>query len=575
MFRTERSNHMLYALFASSLAILLTLASCGESAAGKGKVSGDRPAGQAAAPVTPSPTPEPSPSPPPSPPPAPPAFDLASVAAKARALAAEPFQDPSGQVPEFLLRSGYDQWRKIRFRKDHALWRDDASPFEAQFFHPGLLYNRTVQINLVDSEGVLPLPFSTDMFEYGDNDFADKVAHATLNFSGFRIHAPMNTTKYRDEVIAFLGASYFRAVSAGLQYGLSARGLALDTGLPSGEEFPYFREYWLVTPRPGDAAFTFFALLDSPSCAGAYKFVVTPGKRTVVDVDGVLFRRKDIAKVGLAPLTSMFFFGEPTNGMPGDYRPEVHDSDVLLMKTQEGEWLWRPIENPRRLTLTAFPMTHPAGFGLMQADTDFDHYQDLEARYELRPSVWIEPKGLWGQGRVELIEIPTDSEINDNIVSFWAPANPVSMDAEGKTVEVKRPLLAPEPFSYRMTWFAPDLGFIRLGVPTATRTIKLKDESMRRLVIDFEGEALAALPADAGLTSVVTVGDGAKLTEKQLQKNEATGGWRLFLQVQIDTDRLKGVLPTSKPAIRLKALLKKGENLPDPLTVSWVYDLQP
>ena len=432
-----------------------------------------------------------------------------------------------------------------------------------------------MQINLVDSEGVLPLPFSTDMFEYGDNDFADKVAHATLNFSGFRIHAPMNTTKYRDEVIAFLGASYFRAVSAGLQYGLSARGLALDTGLPSGEEFPYFREYWLVTPRPGDAAFTFFALLDSPSCAGAYKFVVTPGKRTVVDVDGVLFRRKDIAKVGLAPLTSMFFFGEPTNGMPGDYRPEVHDSDVLLMKTQEGEWLWRPIENPRRLTLTAFPMTHPAGFGLMQADTDFDHYQDLEARYELRPSVWIEPKGLWGQGRVELIEIPTDSEINDNIVSFWAPANPVSMDAEGKTVEVKRPLLAPEPFSYRMTWFAPDLGFIRLGVPTATRTIKLKDESMRRLVIDFEGEALAALPADAGLTSVVTVGDGAKLTEKQLQKNEATGGWRLFLQVQIDADRLKGVLPTSKPAIRLKALLKKGENLPDPLTVSWVYDLQP
>ncbi len=560
---------MVYALFASSLVILLTLASCGESAAGKGKASEDKPAGQAAASVTPTPTPIPEPSP------APLSFDLASVAAKARALAAEPFQDPSGQVPEFLLRIGYDQWRKIRFRKDRALWRDEKSPFEAQFFHPGLLYNRTVQINLVDGEGVLPLPFSTDMFEYGDNDFADKVAHATLNFSGFRIHAYMNTTKYRDEVIAFLGASYFRAVSAGLQYGLSARGLAIDTGLPSGEEFPYFREYWLATPRPGDAAFTFFALLDSPSCTGAYKFVVAPGKRTVVDVDGVLFRRKDIAKVGLAPLTSMFFFGEQGNGMPGDYRPEVHDSDALLMKTQEGEWLWRPIENPRRLTIATFPMTHPAGFGLMQADTKFDHYQDLEARYELRPSVWIEPKGLWGQGRVELIEIPTDSEINDNIVSFWAPANPVSMDAEGKTVEVKWPLLQPEPFSYRMTWFAPDPGFIKLGVPAATRTIKMKDESMRRLVIDFEGEALAALSADAGLTSVVTVGDGAKLTEKQLQKNEATGGWRLFLQIQIDADRLKGVLPTSKPAIRLKALLKKGENLPDPLTVSWVYDLQP
>jgi glucans biosynthesis protein len=569
--RTQRSHRFLSRSFIAGVTVALLLAS---TAGGEAK---SRATGERAPQPTPlaTPTPAPSPSPTSIPTPAPVSFDLRTVADRALKLASAPFQDPSGQVPEFLLRIGYDQWRKIRFRKDHGLWNEEGSPFEVQFFHPGLLYNRTVKIGLVDADGIRDFPFSTDMFEYGDNDFADKVAHATLNFSGFRVHAPINRRTYRDEVVAFLGASYFRAVSAGLQYGLSARGLALDTGLPSGEEFPYFREYWLLTPRPEDTAFTFFALLDSPGCTGAYKFVVTPGKRTVMDIDGVLFRRKDIAKVGLAPLTSMFFYGESLNGMPGDYRPEVHDSDVLLMKTQEGEWLWRPIENPRRLTITPFPMTHPAGFGLLQADTDFDHYQDLEARYELRPSVWIEPKGPWGQGRVELIEIPTDSEINDNIVSFWVPANPVSMDAEGKTVEIKRPLLAPEPFSYRMTWFAPDESFIPLGIPVATRTIRLKDESMRRFVIDFEGETLAELPADAGLTSVVTIGDGAKLTEKQLQKNEATGGWRLFLQVQIDADRLKGVLPTSKPAIRLKALLKKGENLPDPLTVTWVYDLQP
>ena len=369
------------------------------------------------------------------------AFELEDVARRARQLAQEPFHDPRGQVPDWLLKLTYDQWRDIRFRDDHALWRDRRSAFRVQFFHPGLYYDRTVTVNVVRADGVHPVPFSPSWFDYGKNDFASKVPQG-LGYAGFRVHYPIKTRNYYDEVIVFLGASYFRAVGNEQVFGLSARGLAVDTAESRGEEFPWFREFWLVTPRAGAKELTIFALLDSPSLTGGYRFVVAPGEQTVVNVESRLFLRKEVRKLGIAPLNSMFFHGENSVRTFADFRPETHDSDGVLMNFATGEWLWRPLDNPRTLHVSAFQAENPKGFGLLQRDRDFEHYQDLETHAERRPSVWVAPREGWGAGRIEVVEIPTNSDTNDNIVVYWVP------DKTPKPGE-------PFPFSYALSWYEP------------------------------------------------------------------------------------------------------------------------
>jgi len=506
------------------------------------------------------------------------AFSFVDVKHKAEELASRPFEDPEGQVPDFLLNISYDQWRKIRFRPSESLWRKEGLPFEVQFFHPGLFYNRLVAVNVVDDGRAEKLTFSPSVFEYGDEEFASKVAGTPLDFAGFRIHYNLNTGKYKDEVAVFLGASYFRAVARDGQYGLSARGLAVDTALQSGEEFPYFREFWIEKPREDSDSITVHALLDSPSLAGAYTFTIIPGKETSMDTECVLFLRKDVQKLGIAPLTSMFLYGETENGRPGDYRPEVHDSDGLLIRTDSGEWTWRPLANPGRLALIPFREENPAGFGLMQRDWVFDHYQDLEARYEKRPSLWIEPRGNWGPGWVELVEIPSELEIHDNMVAYWVPGKTAEKGPDGQPAGDPGTYPRTMAFAYRMRWLNPKEPLHSLGRAVATRMAAGNQEGTVRFVLDFEGGELQDLPADAGLTSVVTLDEGARLLEKQLLKNEVTGGWRLVLHIAVDPEgKLKTIFPTqaARPYIRISALLKKGENLPDPLTETWTYDLHP
>src|SRR5688572_24696979 len=237
------------------------------------------------------------------------AFGLDEVAEKAKALAAQPYQDPVATVPEWLSQLSYDQWRDIRFRPERALWRERNLPFEVQFFHPGLYYDRIVALNEIDGTGIKPVVFSPGLFDYGKNDIASRVPQ-DLGFAGFRLHFPIKAPAYKDEVIVFLGASYFRAIGKDQGFGLSARGLAIDTAAPSGEEFPWFREFWLVRPAKGAVEMEVFALLDSPSLAGAYRFVIYPGAQTHVDVEARLFRRRDSKKLGIAAMTSMFLFGE-------------------------------------------------------------------------------------------------------------------------------------------------------------------------------------------------------------------------------------------------------------------------
>jgi periplasmic glucans biosynthesis protein len=477
------------------------------------------------------------------------AFSLDDVAAKAKALAAQPFQDPVETVPTWLGELSYDQWRDIRFKPERSLWRDRGLPFEAQFFHPGLYYDRIVALNEVDSNGVRPIPFSPGLFDYGKNDIASRVPQ-DLGFAGFRLHYPIKAAAYKDEVIVFLGATYFRAIGKDQGFGLSARGLAIDTAAPSGEEFPWFKEYWLVRPVKTATDVEVYALLDSPSLAGAYRFVIYPGTQTIVDVEARLFRRRDVGKLGIAPMTSMFLFGENSTRCFDNYRPEVHDSDGLLLWSDTGEWLWRPLENPATLQVHSHQMTNPRGFGLLQRDRDFRNYQDLETMQQQRPSAWITPKGQWGPGRVEVVEIPTDKDIHDNINAYWVP-------------DKLPPANEPYTFSYRMNAYGDDATRPPAGRATATRR-EHDSTGGQRFVVDFEGKQLEKIPADDVLRAVVSVtgDDSAKIASQYVIKNPATGGWRLGFEVS----------PVGRAPLELRAYLDKAGSA---LTETWSYSLIP
>jgi glucans biosynthesis protein len=282
-------------------------------------------------------------------------FSFQSVVQEAKALSEKPYMSPKGEVPDTLLVDNYDQWRNIRFKPERALWLKEGLPFTLQFFHPGLYYDRIVRLYTVSPKGeVNPIPFSKDLFTYPSKEM-EALVPDHLGFAGFRIHYPMNKPDYHDEVAVFVGASYFRAVGQNLNYGLSARGLAIDTVLPSGEEFPDFRKFWIQEPQPDAKQLTLYALLDGPSVAGAYQFVIHPGKETLIDVALTLFLRKPVAKLGIAPMTSMFHHGENSHAkVTEDFRPEVHDSDGLMIATGTGEWIWRPLVNSKALLVNSF-----------------------------------------------------------------------------------------------------------------------------------------------------------------------------------------------------------------------------
>jgi periplasmic glucans biosynthesis protein len=478
-------------------------------------------------------------------------FDLENVAGKAEQLAKQPYDPAKGRVPQWLLDITYDQWRDIRFRPDEALWHAAGLPFQVQFFHPGLYYPRTVSVNVVDGDTVQHVESSAAQFDYGKNDFADQVPR-DLGYAGFRIHFPIKTPAYHDEVIAFLGASYFRALGRQQVYGLSARGVAVDTVSATGEEFPDFTEFWLVRPAADATTMTLYALLDGASVTGAYRFVIAPGEQTRVDVDARLFPRRAVEKLGIAPLTSMFFHGENATRRFDDFRPEVHDSDGLLLHFDTGEWLWRPLDNPTAIEVNRFQMRDPRGFGLIQRDRSYDHYQDLEAHSELRPSAWIEPRGDWGKGSVELVGLPTDSDIHDNIVTYWVPASPVKPGT-------------PLSFAYALYWYGDDPQWPPAGRVSATRRDSGTEKDAQRFVIDFASSQLATIPADQPVRGVITLagGDAAgTVIDPHVVKNPVTGEWRLAFHVR----------PKKKAPVELRAFLERNG---DVLTETWSYAAQP
>jgi glucans biosynthesis protein len=465
----------------------------------------------------------------------------------AQAAAKKPFDAAVPKLPGFIDKLDYDAYRDVRFRADHALWREQNLPFTAQFFHLGSVYKRPVHVYEVADGAAREVLYETQQFDYGKNRF-DEAVPETLGFAGFRLHHPLNRPDYQDELVTFLGASYFRSLGRNQVYGLSARGLAIDTGVPTGEEFPFFRDFFVERPRAGATRVVVHALLDSKSMTGAYSFAVTPGKSTVIDVNAVLFARRKVERLGLAPLTSMFLHGGPTAPRGEDFRPNVHDSNGLSLWAASGDWIWRPLANPKRLRLSVFNEPGMRGFGLLQRDRDFREYQDLEAHYERRPSCWVEPVQGIGQGAVWLVEIPADAEIHDNIVAFWMPA---AIPDAGHRLDI----------AYRLHWGEPPHR-PALATVAATRAARGGNagrpaDGLRKFVIDFRGGALDKIGNATQIEPVITVSEG-KIASNAVQRLPGPAGWRLTFDFRPEGSRPQ----------ELRAFLKTGAEV---LSETWSF----
>ncbi|GLR71625.1 glucan biosynthesis protein [Agaribacter marinus] len=350
---------------------------------------------------------------------------LKALVEQAQKEAQSAYTAPALIENDYLLNMSYSEYKAIRFKPDKSIWHK-RNPYEVQLFHSGFLYKQAVKINVIDYANVnAELAFDSSFFSYDPPAMEiSNIASENIAYAGFRVHYPINSQSYKDEFAVFLGATYFRLVGQHQHYGISSRAIAIDTGLAEGEEFPTFTEFWLIEPTVSKKL-TVYAKLDSPSITGVFRFEIQPGKSTTADVSAWMFARQDIEKFGLAPFTSMFLYGENTKDKPDDFRPEIHDSDGVLLITDKDEQIWRPLTNPQRLRITSLSTKQPKAFGMLQRDIQYGHYLDSEAHYHQRPGLLVTPNAGFENGRLEIVEIPTQSETHDNIVAYWINNKPV------------------------------------------------------------------------------------------------------------------------------------------------------
>ncbi|MDR2142019.1 MAG: glucan biosynthesis protein [Deltaproteobacteria bacterium] len=494
-------------------------------------------------------------------------FNFEQVERLARALATQPFvpQDPK-KVNFARENIGENVWRAIQFKEDGLLWADEGF-FAVGFCHPGSVYDQTVAISVVEGGVVNQIPFRASLFSYPNPALPLKINEAGLGFSGFSLYFPVNNQDLKEKALVFQGASNFQALARQADLGLTSRGLIIDPALPEGEQYPYFRRFWLVKPQPGEREMTIYALLDAPSLTGAFAFVIKPGTSTVIEVSVVLFSRQEQwpRKLGLAPVSGMYLFSEKENGSPYDWRPEVHSADALLYSSDNLAWFHRPLNNPRRLLSTFFLDSALSGYGLIQKDNSFDHYQDIGARYERRAWVFVEPGEGFGSGRLELLEIPSSKEIHENVQAFWVR----DMSSQNASRELR--------YDYKLYWTTPGVTPHQLGRVVANRILTNPDPETAEFIVDFESQALNALSGELGLASLVEPEGDFPVLEKRLFKNPVTGGWRLRFKVRSPlTGGMVNAIFNGRDdnwrSPRIRARLVRGENLPEPITETFIYD---
>jgi len=493
------------------------------------------------------------------------------VAKLAEKRAEHPFHSPRADLPKVLRQENldYDKYREIEFRHERALWAADDLPFRVEFFHPGYLYQEPVHVYEFTATHVQPIRFVQDFFNYRALHIQNEIP-ADTGYAGFRLLNQLNDLGKWDEIGAFLGASYFRLLGKDQRYGQSARGLALDCGEPDRpEEFPIFTDWWLGKPQKDDGQLKLFAILDSVSCAGAYQFLIHPGETTVVDVEAELFfrdtnmvhavnaERQPVKTIGLAPLTSMFWFGKNSERKFDDYRLEVHDTDGLLVHMDSGEVLWHPLDNPPVMRHQIFSAPNVRGFGLLQRERSFAAYQDMFNFYQLEPSVWIEPRGNWGDGDLHLVELSANYEGFDNIVVFWDPRN-------------KPQPLQPYRLGYTLRWMSETdklsnnrVVSTRVGLDSS-KELNLSCANCRQFVIDFDGPALDAVPESNPPQAIANCSTNAMIFYNQILRNPYLGGWRVILKMQ--------PRPGNINPVDLRCTLQKGTNI---LSETWSYQWSP
>jgi glucans biosynthesis protein len=468
-------------------------------------------------------------------------FAAKDVLKLAEDLAAKDFQRPSVDLPEPFNALKQEQYRDIRFRNEQALWQSERIGVEVHLLPRGWIYETPVEIRVVEDGQSRRLVADSRMFTFGQSIPSAPEA-APYAFSGFRLVGPLSRADRVDEFAVFQGASYFRAIGLGQSYGLSARGLAVNTAQPAGEEFPIFRAFWIEKPRNPGAEVVVHGLLDSPSVTGAYRFTIAQGETTVMLVDAVLYPRRTLKHVGVAPLTSMFLKGRAQRRVNGDLRPAAHNSEGLAILNGRGERIWRPLTNPRTLQTSAFIDKAPRGFGLMQRDREFSTFDDLAARFERRPSLWVEPRGNWGDGYVELIEIPSEEEIHDNVVAYWTPVTPLE---PGK----------PYPISYRLHW-GTEAPLPAAGARVVRTTAgPARKENWARFSVDFAGPAVTEsgeLPAIDLTVSAGTVHNPA------VQQHPSIGGVRVTFDFETGGSDMS----------EMRLVLKRGEGT---ISETWLY----
>ncbi len=484
--------------------------------------------------------------------------------AHAQALAAADYTPPPRPDPKIVSSIDYDAHGQIHYRSDYALFGDgDQSAFPITFQHVGMYFPKTVRMYAVEQgpgqEVAREILYDPGYFTIPPGNPAAQLPLNPSPMAGFWIREPKDGTedwRKAEPWVTFLGASYFRAKGELGQVGMSARGITLTPGGSSPEEFPDFTGFWFMPAPAASKSVTVFALLDGPSVAGAYRFVMERTKGVVMEIEATLFFRQAVERLGLAPLTTMYWYSETVKRAGIDWRPEVHDSDGLAMWTGGGEHIWRPLNNPAHITVSAFQDEHPRGFGLLQRDRNFDHYLD-GVGYEKRPSTWVEPIGDWGKGTVQLVEIPTDDEINDNVTAYWCPEKPV---VAGARVEL----------SYRLHWLSDEPYRTPLGRCVATRLGRggqpgrpRPSSGVRKFEVEFLGGPLAQLPYGVKPELVLWSSRGEfTYTYAEAVPDDVPGHWRALFDLTAD----------GNDPVEMRLYLKAGGEV---LTETWLYQYRP
>lgn len=470
-------------------------------------------------------------------------FSYETLLADAKRRAGAAYAPRRSNLPTALDKLSPDQYRSIRFNPDAGIWKAEGLPFHLELLRATSNNQTAVNISTVTNGMATDVTATPAMFQMAP-ELPAQLGKVSLPLSGFRLRSRINSPKVWDEFLVFQGASYFRSVAKDLLYGLSARGLAINTAEPQGEEFPAFTHFWIERPAPRATSITFYARLESESCTGAFKFVVTPGIETTADVDMTIFPRNEMRVVGIAPLTSMFLFDETNRGHLDDYRPEVHDSDGLQILTKGGEQVFRQLANPTNLQVSTFTKEPPQGFGLVQRSRSFQDFQDFDAQYERRPSSWVTPKGDWGAGAVELVEIPSGRESNDNIVAFWRPTQPLTPQH-------------PAQYSYRLTWLKEPEVPKGMARTIATRSGASLDGKRRVFILDFvgAGEKIDGLRLDLSSS-------GGHILNATLIANNSMHGLRASFELD----------PNDATLIELRLRIMRGDT---PMSETWLYRWTP